>query len=243
MMNADSSNSLIKVDKLVKTFGLRPVLRDVSFDVAEGAVLGLLGANGSGKTTLLRILSGLSKPTAGQIMVGGWKLPDEVDAVRAQFGVVAHLPLLYDDLTAEENLSFFARLYNLQDQKQRIAEVLDRVGLKKRASELVRTFSRGMQQRLAIGRALLHNPAILLLDEPYTGLDVSGAAMLDSLIAEWQSVRRTTIMSLHDLDRAATHTTQLVILSRGKVALNASTDSIQNLPNTFAQIESEIAKT
>src|SRR5439155_1281354 len=122
--------------------------------------------NGSGKTTLLRILSGLSRPTTGQITIGGWTLPGEADAIRAQLGVVAHLPLLYDDLTAEENLSFFARLYNLENYEARIATVLEQVGLTKRARELVHTLSRGMQQRLAIGRAILHDPAILLLDEP-----------------------------------------------------------------------------
>src|SRR5258706_113098 len=172
-------STLIEANGLVKSFGLRPALRDVNFNVASGSIVALLGPNGSGKTTLLRLLSGLSRPTAGSITVGGWNLPREAAAVRAQLGVVAHLPLLYDDLTAAENLHFFAQLYGLQQPASRIATVLDRVGLTRRANELVRTFSRGMQQRLAIARAILHNPAVLLLDEPYTGLDVSGAEMLD----------------------------------------------------------------
>src|SRR5258707_10660935 len=165
----DQPESLIRVRGLMKTFGLRPVLRDVSFDVAGANVAVLLGANGSGKTTLLRLLSGLSKPSLGTISIGGWTLPGEAANVRAQIGVVAHLPLLYDDLTAEENLQFFARLYEIAKQTERIKIVLDRVGLAKRAKELTRTFSRGMMQRLAIGRAMLHDPAVLLLDEPYTG--------------------------------------------------------------------------
>src|SRR5258708_8856293 len=167
---------LIAVNGLGKVFGLRPALRDVSFSVARGMSLALLGPNGSGKTTLLRLLSGLSKPSAGTITIGGWNLPGEAAAVRAQLGVVSHLPLLYDDLTAEENLRFFGQLYNLESPN--IPEVLERVGLAKRSRELVRTFSRGMQQRLGLAPAILHDPAVLLLDEPYTGLDASGADML-----------------------------------------------------------------
>src|SRR5205085_8532291 len=118
------------------------------FNIASGAIVVLLGPNGSGKTTLLRLLSGLSRPSGGSITVGGWSLPKEAAAVRAQLGVVAHLPLLYDDLTAAENLRFFARLYSIEQPSPRITAALDRVGLARRANELVRTFSRGMQQRL-----------------------------------------------------------------------------------------------
>ncbi|MEP7289851.1 MAG: heme ABC exporter ATP-binding protein CcmA [Chloroflexota bacterium] len=232
------STPLIAVNGLVKAFGLRPVLRDINFEVASGAVMGLLGPNGSGKTTLLRLLSGLSKATAGTITIGGWSLPDEAAAVRMQIGVVAHLPLLYDDLTAEENLRFFARLYNLDNahSQERVATMLDRVGLAKRSRELVHTFSRGMQQRLAIARAMLHEPAVLLLDEPYTGLDVSGAELLDGLIRDWKVSGRTLIISLHDLQRASAISDQIVILNRGKVAVNSPVAEIDNLPSLFAQV-------
>lgn len=170
-------------------------------------------------------------------MVGGWSLPREAAAVRAQLGVVAHLPLLYDDLTASENLRFFAQLYNLEQPPTHITALLDRVGLLKQANELVRTFSRGMQQRLAIARAMLHDPAVYLLDEPYTGLDVSGAEMLDRLLQEWKAANRTVIISLHDLPRVD-QADQVLILSRGKVAADLARAEIADLPALFASLMS-----
>jgi heme exporter protein A len=232
---AQPPSKLIVVKGLVKAFGLRPVLRDVTFSIASGSVVALLGLNGSGKTTLLRLLSGLSRQTAGSITIGGWSLPQEAAAVRAQLGVVAHLPLLYDDLTASENLKFFAQLYGLEQSASRITTVLDRVGLLKQANELVRTFSRGMQQRLAIARAMLHDPAVYLLDEPYTGLDVSGAEMLDGLLREWKAANRTVVISLHDLPRVD-HADQVLILSRGKVAADLPRAEIADLPGLFARL-------
>ncbi len=233
-MGDNARDLLIAVNGLGKVFGLRPALRDVSFSVTRGTSLALLGPNGSGKTTLLRLLSGLSKPSSGTIIIGGWTLPGEAAAVRGQLGVVSHLPLLYDDLTAEENLRFFGRLYNLEAPN--IAGVLERVGLAKRSRELVRTFSRGMQQRLALARAMLHDPAVLLLDEPYTGLDVSGADMLDDLIREWKASGRTVIVSLHDLSRATTICDQIVILNRGRVAADLSASQVGDLAGMFAQV-------
>ena len=199
--------------------------------------MALLGLNGSGKTTLLRLLSGLSSQTAGSITIGGWSLPKEAAAVRAQLGVVAHLPLLYDDLTASENLKFFAQLYNLEQPATHITALLDRVGLLKQVNELVRTFSRGMQQRLAIARAMLHNPAVYLLDEPYTGLDVSGAEMLDRLLQEWKAANRTVIISLHDLPRVE-QADQVLILNRGKVVADLARAEIGDLPALFASLTS-----
>src|SRR5260370_19207709 len=233
-MGQNVPDLLIAVNGLGKVFGLRPALRDVSFSVARGTSLALLVPKGSGKTTLLRLLSGLSKPSSGTIIVGGWTLPGEAAAVRSQLGVVSHLPLLYDDLTAEENLRFFGRLYNLEAPN--IAGVLERVGLAKRSHELVRTFSRGMQQRLALARAMLHDPAVLLLDEPSTGLDVSGADMLDDLIREWKTSGRTVIVSLHDLIRATSICDQIVILNRGRLAADVSASQVGDLAGMFAQV-------
>jgi len=207
---------MIEVDGLIKLFGLRPVLRGTQLQVAKGESLALLGANGSGKTTLLRTLAGLSRPTAGQVSVGGWRIPQEAAAIRAHLGVISHLPLLYADLTAEENLRFFARLYNAD--RARIPALLARVGLEKRAKERVAGFSRGMQQRLSIARALIHDPDVLLLDEPHTGLDVVGAAVLDTLIGELHAEGRTIILTTHDLGRAVRLTDRVAILSRGVIA-------------------------
>lgn len=232
-----SSDNIIVAQNLSKAFGFRVVLRGLTFDVPRGVTVALLGANGSGKTTLLRILSALSRPTGGKLTIGGWNLPGEAAAVRAQLGVVAHLPLLYDDLTAEENLRFFARLYG--GSEDRIAPLLERVGLGKRGRDLVRTFSRGMQQRLALARAMIHDPAVLLLDEPYTGLDVNGTAMLDGLLREWKSTGRTIIVSLHDLERATQLCDRVLLLSGGKLVTDAPIAEI-DLPSRFAEVTAAV---
>jgi heme exporter protein A len=224
---------MIVAENLVKGFGLLPVLRSLTFTIERGRIAALLGPNGSGKTTLLRILAALSTPTDGKVMIGGWSLPTEAVQIRAQLGVVAHAPLLYDDLTAEENLRFFADLYSLTETTVRIGQVLDRVGLAKRRKDSVRTFSRGMQQRLALARAMLHDPAVYLLDEPYTGLDVSGATLLDDLLREWQTAGHTIVMSTHDLDRAAQHADQALILLNGKLVIDRPMRDIPDLTQLF----------
>jgi ABC-type multidrug transport system ATPase subunit len=152
--------------------------------------------------------------------VGGWALPGEAAAVRAQIGVVAHKPLLYDTLTAAENLRFFSRLYGLPagDADARIRALLAEVGLAKRADDLVRTFSRGMLQRLSIARALLHQPDVLLFDEPHTGLDQAASAMLDAVIVRAREQGRTLVIATHEMERAAQLATRAVILMRGRVA-------------------------
>lgn len=233
-MSDHPSADIIVAEGLGKAFGLRPVLRGLSFRIARGSTTALLGPNGSGKTTLLRILTALSTPTAGKLTIGGWSLPKEAATIRAQLGFVGHLPLLYDDLTAEENLRFFGHLYNLE--KPPIAAVLERVGLAKRGRDLVRTFSRGMQQRLAIGRAMLHEPAIFLLDEPYTGLDVNGFTMLDRLLSEWKAAGRTIIISLHEVQRAAVFCDHALILNQGKLAANTDLASVPDLPGLFVRV-------
>jgi heme exporter protein A len=149
-------NDMIKVHKLVKRFGLKAVLRGLEFSVRPGEFVALLGPNGAGKTTFLRILASLSRPSLGQVNIAGYDLPDKAADVRRVLGVVSHMPLLYGDLTAEENLKFYGRMYDVYDLDKRITEVLNLVGLESRRRDLVRTFSRGMQQRLAIGRAVIH---------------------------------------------------------------------------------------
>ncbi|MBZ0289688.1 MAG: heme ABC exporter ATP-binding protein CcmA, partial [Anaerolineae bacterium] len=236
----DTSNALIETEALVKAYGILPVLRQLNLTVARGEFVALLGPNGSGKSTLLRMLAGLSKPTAGIIRIGGWELPGEAYAVRAQIGMVSHKPLLYENLSAIENLQFFARLYNLPPAtvESRIKELLAQVGLARRGHDLVRTFSRGMQQRLSIARALLHNPDILMLDEPYTGLDQAASAILDSLLKTAYSGGRTILMSTHDLGRAATLASRAVIISRGNIAYDQPTADLD--PLQLAAIYTEV---
>ena len=215
---------MILVKKLVKRFGPLPVLRELDFEVESGEFVALLGPNGAGKTTLLRILATLSRPTSGLVKVASLQLPQAGAALRAHLGVVSHQPLLYGDLTAEENLRFFAKLYSVD--MERIQEVLNLIGLKKRKDDLVRTYSRGMQQRLTIGRAILHNPRILLLDEPHTGLDQEAGEILDRVLQAVALEGRTVVMTSHDLVRAANLATRVDLLSRGKITASVSAEDL-----------------
>jgi len=208
---------MIEVHKLIKRFGSKTVLRGIEFKVQPGEFVALLGPNGSGKTTFLHILATLSKPSTGEIRIAGFQLPSQASSVRQLLGVVTHQPLLYGDLTAEENLLFYGRMYAIPDIGNRIAEVLAMIGLFARRHDLVRTFSRGMQQRLAIGRAVLHNPDVMLFDEPYTGLDQDASTMLDDVLQTVASHGRTVVMTSHDLARAEDLATRFDILSRGVI--------------------------
>jgi heme exporter protein A len=208
---------MIKVQALVKRFGQKTVLRGLDFQVETGQFVALLGPNGAGKTTFLRILASLARPTLGQISIAGYSLPQQAAAVRRQLGVVSHQPLLYGDLSAEENLRFYGRMYGIERLDVRISEVLELIGLSARRRDLVRTFSRGMQQRLAIGRAVLHDPQVLLLDEPHTGLDQDACEMLDKVLRQVGVRGRTVLMTSHDLARAAGLAERFDVLSRGKI--------------------------
>jgi heme exporter protein A len=219
---------MIETKKLVKRFGLKIVLRGVDFSVQPGEFVALLGPNGAGKTTFLRILASLSRPSLGEVIVANHKLPEEAAKVRAKLGVVSHLPLLYPDLTAEENLRFYARMYGIEEQEQRITKVLDMVGLEHRRKDLVSTFSRGMQQRLAIGRAVVHDPEVMLFDEPYTGLDQDASEMLDDVLRSVAAKGRTVVMTSHDLARAEDLATRFDILSRGIIVASAKHEDIKN---------------
>lgn len=228
---------MIDVRRLVKTFGIKPVLRGLDFQVEEGEFVALLGPNGAGKTTFLRILATLSRPKLGEVFVAGFRLPTQAAAVRQRLGVVSHQPLLYGDLSAEENLHFYARMYGLWDYDARLKEVLQMVGLYPRRRDLVREFSRGMQQRLAIARSIIHDPSILLFDEPHTGLDQDAASMLDGLLREIASGGRTVVMTSHDLPRAAKLADRVDILSHGVIAasIRKGEDEI-DLPELYRKV-------
>jgi heme exporter protein A len=212
---------MIEVKKLYKRFGLKTVLRGLDFSVEAGEFVALLGPNGAGKTTFLRILASLSRPSLGDVRVAGYRLPEQSAAVRRRLGVVSHLPLLYGDLSAEENLEFYGRMYAVPHLRERITTVLEMVGLVSRRRDLVRTFSRGMQQRLAIGRAVLHDPDVMLFDEPHTGLDQDACSMLDRVLKEVAARGRTVVMTSHDLARAADLASRFDILSRGTVVASS----------------------
>ncbi len=209
---------MIEVRGLVKAFGVKPVLRGLDFQVADGEFVAVVGPNGAGKTTLLRILASLARPTMGEVTLAGFKIPAQSGAARRVLGVVSHQPLLYGDLTADQNLRFFGRMYGVSDLDDRIPEVLSIVRLSPRRYDLVREYSRGMQQRLAIGRGILHQPELLLFDEPHTGLDPDAADMLDALLMKVTGEGRTVVMTSHDLTRAGALASRVDILSGGKIA-------------------------
>ena len=217
---------MIAVKKLVKRFGLKTILKGLDFEVEPGEFVALLGPNGAGKTTFLRILASLSRPTLGDVRVAGYRLPGQAAAVRRNLGVLSHQPLLYGDLTAEENLQFYGRMYAVNELDNRIDQVLETVGLSTRRGDLVRTFSRGMQQRLAIARSVIHDPDILLLDEPYTGLDQDACVMLDDVLREVASKGRTVVMTSHDLARAEDMASRFDVLSRGKIVASMPSDEM-----------------
>jgi heme exporter protein A len=194
----------------------------MDFSVEDGEFVALIGPNGAGKTTFLRILSSLARPSMGAVSVAGYNLPKEAADVRRRLGVVSHQPLLYVDLTATENLKFYGGMYNLPNLSARIDEVLEMIGLTNRRDDLVRTYSRGMQQRLAIGRAVLHDPNVILFDEPYTGLDQDASAMLDDVLRTVAARGRTVVMTSHDLARTEDLATRFDVLSRGKIAASAT---------------------
>jgi heme exporter protein A len=208
---------MIEVRALVKRYGTKTVLKKLDFTVEPGEFVAILGPNGAGKTTLLRILASLTRPTLGDVRIANFSLPGQAAAVRRRLGVVSHQPLLYGDLTAEENLRFYGKLYAVPELDRRIAEVLDLVGLSARRRDLVRTFSRGMQQRLAIGRSVLHDPEVMLFDEPHTGLDQEASSMLDTVMKEVATRGRTVVMTSHDLVRAESLASRFDVLSHGTI--------------------------
>lgn len=182
-----------------KWYGPLPAVRGVDFSLPAGEFLTLFGPNGAGKTTLLRLLSGTVRPTSGEIRVGGERIADEGEAWRARIGVLSHQSFLYGGLSAEENLDLYGRLYGLDGRRERVAAGLRDVGLWERRGDRVRTFSRGMQQRLALARTLLHDPEVVLLDEPYTGLDPHAAAMLRAVLERLRDGERTVVLVTHNL--------------------------------------------
>jgi heme exporter protein A len=198
---------------LWREFGELPVLRDVALELREGETLVVLGPNGAGKTTLLRVLGTLLRPTAGEVSVLGCSLPRESWRARGRIGYLGHEPLLYRDLTGTENLAFAARLQGLGSVAGRIAELVERVGMSRRADELVRNLSAGMVQRLAVCRAVLHEPELLLLDEPGSHLDPEAADLVQPLLGA--APQRARVLVTHDIDVGLAEADRVLALRAG----------------------------
>lgn len=227
-MSAPADGPEIRFDKIDKRYGGLYALRRVTLDIARGECVVLAGRNGSGKTTLLRIAARLARPTSGTVRFAG----DSGGAASrpATPGFVAHATLVYDDLTAEENLLLFGRLLRVPDAAARVANLLEEIALTERRTSLVRTFSRGMRQRVAVARALLHRPTVLLLDEPATGLDSVSVTWLAKTLRQLRDSGCTILMSLHGESEISTLATRAIRLESGAVAADsASGASLKNI--------------
>jgi len=223
----------VEVRDLTRTFGVRKALDSVSFDLPAGAFLSIFGPNGAGKTTLVKVLTTLTAPSNGSAKICGLDVVEDAVELRHRIGLISHNPLLYPDLSAEENLLFFADMYGVRGKEDRVRELLVAVELDHRRLDLVRTFSRGMLQRLSIARALLHRPEVLFLDEPYSGLDPHAVDILDSLIAQIRE-DHTFVMISHDLAKGLELCSHALILSRGSVVLSEEKSALD--AQEFAQL-------
>jgi heme exporter protein A len=212
----------IEAKRLIKSYGEHYALRGIDLSVKWGDFLAIFGPNGAGKTTLLKVLATIVKPSSGDVSVAGFNLREDAVKVRHRIGVVSHQTLLYDDLSAYENLRFYGKMYGVPDLKDRINQLIAQVGLESRLHDPVRTLSRGMQQRLAIARALIHDPPILLLDEPGTGLDQHASAMLANIIISTLTGQRTVIMTTHSLEQGAALGNRIMIMADGKITYEES---------------------
>ncbi len=233
-------NLLICVDSLSKRFGRRKVLNELNLNICKGDFLTIVGPNGAGKTTLLRILSTLSGFSSGCITINGVDIKENPAFVRKKIGLLSHNLLLYKDLNAYENLRFYGKMYNVSLLEDKISELLEKVELDHRKFDVVRTFSRGMQQRLSIARALLHDPEIIFLDEPFSGLDVHAGRILDGILEDLKKGCHTLVMTTHDIKKGLVHANSVAVLSGSKIAYHQR----ENLPDLddFNQIYSDCVR-
>lgn len=227
----------IEAENISKTFGRLVVLRKIDLHVQPGERVALLGRNGAGKTTLLRVISSLVRPTTGTVRINGQSASEFPEQCRSQIGFISHQTFLYDDLTPDQNLSFYANLYGLQHYRERINVLLERLDLTRWRETPVRTFSRGMKQRLAIARAFLHDPSLLFLDEPFTGLDQSASHLLIGLIEQFITDTRAMILVTHNLEKSLKLASRIVIIEKGLIAFDQPTTglSLSDLQSVYDQ--------
>jgi len=226
-MNETANYNYLEVKDISKVFGRRKVLSGINFFLKKGEFVTVFGPNGVGKTTLIKILSTILNPSKGDFYLEGTSAKRDPVFIRQNIGVLSHNPYLYPDLTAYENLRFFSHLFGVEKVDERIDELLDLVGLSERRFDMVRTFSRGMQQRIAIARALLHEPALVFLDEPHSGLDPLAVEVLDQTINKLRESGTTFIMTTHSLEKGLVLADRALILSSKGVVFNEPTKDVK----------------
>lgn len=214
----DNDEWVVKVKGIGKSFGNIHALRGIDLKVRKGEFLIIIGPNGAGKTTLIKILSTLMKPTSGEGRIVGFDLREEEEDLRRNIGMLSHYTFLYENLTAYENLKFYGRLYEVKNIEKEIRRVIEEVGSETRLHDTVRTFSRGMKQRLSIARSIIHDPSLLLLDEPYTGLDQWSKKRFKNILKRFHSQGKTIIMTTHNLPSSLELGDRVIILSSGKIS-------------------------
>ena len=235
-MDGRMSGKVLEARKLVKSFGKNRVLKGVDLSIAEGDRYFLFGPNGAGKTTLVKVLSGLWKADSGEVLLFGKAMEKDPLSIRARIGVLSHDPYLYGELTAMENLDFFGQLFQVPDRKARTKELLKEVGLYGRAHDRVDTFSRGMKQRLGLARALVHDPDLVFLDEPYTGLDLRASAILERMVREKSEEGKAFLAITHNLGQGLEMATRAGILTGGKMAHEAVTDGWDDFTDRYMEV-------
>ena len=222
-----ANNHYLEVKSISKYFGRRKVLQGIDFYLKKGEFVTIFGPNGVGKTTLIRVLSTILNPTDGDFLLEGVSAKRDPVFIRKNIGVISHNPYVYPDLTANENLRFFSKLFGVDDIDKRIDKLLKLVNLSDRRYDLAGTFSRGMLQRLAIARALLHEPPILFLDEPHSGLDPRASEVLDQIIADYRKTDTTFIMTTHSLRKGLELSDRALILTQKGIAYNERVDNLE----------------
>ena len=215
----------IEVKGLTKSYGRTQVLRGLDLKVRWGEVIAILGPNGSGKTTLIKALATLTRPDEGTIRIANLTASRNGERVRRVIGVVTHDSLLYPDLTGYENLTFYARMFRLDSIDERVRTVTEKLGMTPRLDQKVGTLSHGMQKRFSIARALLHDPLVLIMDEPESGLDQEALALLDAVIRDRETPMRTVLITTHNLERGLALADRMAILSGGRIAHEESLKS------------------
>ncbi|AET66248.1 heme ABC exporter, ATP-binding protein CcmA [Desulfosporosinus orientis DSM 765] len=212
---------------LTKKIGNKQILKGIDLEIASGEFVTCFGPNGAGKSTTLKILAMLTKPSGGQVLIDGQDVRENGSTLRRKIGLISHHSFLYENLTAWENLEFYGRMYEVPNLKKRITQLLNEVGLSFAADDPVHSFSRGMQQRLSIARALVHNPPILLMDEPYTGLDEIAKGVLKQILSQLAQSSHTVFLITHDFDQGLEQSDQALILAGGRIIYTCNPRRLQ----------------
>ena len=218
----DANTLALESENIRKTFGHFTALAGVTLSIRRGEFVTLFGRNGAGKTTFLKVAATLVRPTAGKLRIEGVDIDDNSEEARRHIGFLSHNTYIYRDLNPLENLRFFSRLYGVDGSDERLKSLLNRVGLRRRMNDPVRAFSRGLNQRVGIARVMLHDPSLILLDEPYTGLDANAVETLNAMLDEAHSRGKTVILTTHDLEHGLRASTRAVIIDRGRVVFDQS---------------------